>query len=228
MNQNFCFINTINNVKKLYLGCCIATMIVFAGCQQESQSTNKTTPSSLVLSSNASTLPVAYVNLDTLKLYHELYADLEDRMKSEKRKAQRQFTAKRQQFQTELQNFQRRAQNGLVSQKEMETKSRQFQAKEQELMIQERNLTEGLVITEQDLVKEWFESLTAYLEKYNKDKRYQIIFPYQATTFLYVDNALDITADVLKGLNEEYESNKEEEKKEKKSSKQEENEKKSK
>ena len=148
------------------------------------------------------------MNIDTLKLYHELFADLEERMTSEQRKAKRQFAAKQQQFQTELQNFQRRAQGGLVSQKEMEQKGQEFRLKEQELMVQERNLSQGLAITEQDLLKEWFETLTVYLEEYNKDKGYQIIFPYQAGAFLYVNNALDITSEVLEGLNEKYEEDK--------------------
>ncbi len=196
-------------MKKLYFMLPLAILVMLGACQQGGGNTAKDSAKGSGIAPASGSLPVAYVNIDTLKLHHELFADLEERMTSEQRKAKRQFTAKQQEFQTEVQNFQRRAQSGLVSQKEMEDKGQEFRVKEQELMVQERNLSQGLAITEQDLLKEWFETLTDYLEEYNKDKGYQIIFPYQAGAFLYVNNALDITDEVLEGLNKQYQANKE-------------------
>lgn len=200
-------------MRNLYFTLAIAALFCLGACQQGGNSGNNSSKGQTIAPTNGK-LPVAYVNIDTLKLHHELFADLEERMTSEQRKAKRQFTAKQQQFQTEVQNFQRRAQGGLVSQKEMEEKRQEFGMKEQELMIQERNLSQGLAITEQDLLKEWFETLTDYLEEYNKDKGYQLIFPYQSGTFLYANDALDITEEVLEGLNKQYEENKDKEKEE--------------
>jgi len=43
-----------------------------------------------------------------------------------------------------------------------------------------------------------------FLKEYNKDGRYDYIFSYEPGFMFYKDTALNITKDVITGLNEEY------------------------
>lgn len=43
-----------------------------------------------------------------------------------------------------------------------------------------------------------------FLNKYNSDKRYSYIMSYEPGMFFYKDTSFNITADVIKGLNEDY------------------------
>jgi outer membrane protein len=53
--------------------------------------------------------------------------------------------------------------------------------------------------------EELFDKVAAFLKDYCKDKNYKIVLNYtKGTTILYADESLDITEEVLAGLNEEY------------------------
>ena len=53
------------------------------------------------------------------------------------------------------------------------------------------------------------DALKTYLDKYNQDKKYSMILTNQGGVPVFTaDPALDITDDVLSGLNEEYVKNK--------------------
>jgi len=47
-----------------------------------------------------------------------------------------------------------------------------------------------------------------YLKQYNKDGRYSYIFSYEPGFMFYKDSTLNITPDVIAGLNEVYSENK--------------------
>ena len=48
------------------------------------------------------------------------------------------------------------------------------------------------------------DSIQHFLAKYNKDKKYSIIFSKAGDNLLYADKAYDITNDVIAGLNKAY------------------------
>ncbi len=48
------------------------------------------------------------------------------------------------------------------------------------------------------------DSIANYLTKYNKDKKYSIIFSKSGDNLLYADKAYDITNEVIAGLNKAY------------------------
>ena len=49
-------------------------------------------------------------------------------------------------------------------------------------------------------------SIANYLARYNKDKKYSIIFSKSGDNLLYADKAYDITNEVISGLNKAYKS----------------------
>lgn len=50
------------------------------------------------------------------------------------------------------------------------------------------------------------DSIANYLARYNKDKKYSIIFSKSGDNLLYADKAYDITNEVISGLNKAYKS----------------------
>ena len=50
-----------------------------------------------------------------------------------------------------------------------------------------------------------FDKVAAYLKEFSKDKKYKIVMNYaKGTGILFANDSLDITQDVLKGLNKAY------------------------
>ncbi len=52
------------------------------------------------------------------------------------------------------------------------------------------------------------DSLNNFLNEYNKDGRYKMILSKSGDNILYADKALDITNDVVAGLNKRYKKSK--------------------
>jgi outer membrane protein len=91
---------------------------------------------------------------------------------------------------------------------------------EQQLMGEQQNLvrlrdnySQQLSEEEQVLNRKLINDIVVYLKDYNKDGRYTYIM---SNTFggnlLYVPDSLNITKDVLKGINEQYAKNKKDKK----------------
>ena len=50
------------------------------------------------------------------------------------------------------------------------------------------------------------DSIEHFIAKYNKDKKFSLILTKQGDNILYGDKALDVTAEVIAGLNKAYKS----------------------
>ncbi len=149
-----------------------------------------------------STGRIAYVNLDTFNAkYDYLKSKREDfEKKQEGMKAELERSAK--QFQNDAVAYQRKVQAGTISEAEAQATEKRLMQMQQSYKTREEALT-GQLLDEQDAFnKELKQKLDSYLEEYNKDKKYDFILSYSAgSPIIYANKALDITEDVLKGMN---------------------------
>jgi outer membrane protein len=106
-------------------------------------------------------------------------------------------------------DFQDKVQKGLVTRSTAQQMQQDLAAKEQELYQYRDELRMQFSEEEQVMLRRIQHSITDYLKKYNKEKGYQVIL---SGTFggpvLYGNPAIEITQEVLVGLNEEYNKNK--------------------
>jgi outer membrane protein len=73
----------------------------------------------------------------------------------------------------------------------------------------QQSLGQQLMEEEAKLNKELYERITTYLKKYGKEKGLQIVLKYDPTSdVLFAGDALDISQDVITGLNAEYQQEK--------------------
>jgi outer membrane protein len=81
---------------------------------------------------------------------------------------------------------------------------------QQQIEERKQTMEEQFMKATQSFNMELQERIHVYLKKYNADGRYTYIMPYskEMTNLLYVNEANNITNDVLKGMNEEYSSSK--------------------
>ncbi len=194
---------------------------------------NSSAPSKVnmaAVDSISSNLRIAYVNTDTLwrqfGLIDELQAELEeDRAKSEKRITSRtksleaEFTEMMTSLQKKAETFEKDAQGmseliyntRMRELQELEQNARVFemQAREEVAELQE-SLTDKLLEKEAKGTQDINDRLKAYIKEYNKEQGFTYVLAYssQAGGILLGDPALDITADIVAGLNAEYEAEK--------------------
>jgi outer membrane protein len=150
-------------------------------------------------------LKVAYINTDSvLKHYDYLKANAEI-LEAKKKKVEQDYVNRAQSLQNEITAYQRNVNNMTVGQ--VRAVEEDLGKKQQNLQLYEQSLTQELMNDQSKLNKELYDRITAYLKKYGKEYGLHVVFKLDPTSdVLYGEDALDITQDVLTGLNEEYTS----------------------
>lgn len=152
-------------------------------------------------------LKIAYIKADSVILNYNLSQDLHDDFSKKQEAYTSEYGTKRQTFEKEAAAFQEKLQRGgfLTEQRAVQERDR-LAGKEQEIMKLDRELSTKLAEIQQENNKQILDNIMSYLEKYNETANYDYIF--NGTNVLIGNEAHNITADVLKALNEEYEKTK--------------------
>jgi outer membrane protein len=166
--------------------------------------------SSSVSSNNTSSVTlakgsVAYVNLDSVMARYNMTKDLSKDLEEKGKKFDTELKQKSSVWQNNVQDFQYKAQRGLEVSSKLQEIEKQLQEDQQKILGLRD--TYGAQLQEENAVmlRKVLNSVMDYLKEYNKEKKYSFVF---GNTFdgklLYADKGLDITEDVVKGLNETY------------------------
>jgi outer membrane protein len=152
---------------------------------------------------------IVYVNTDTLLNNYEYYKDVVKEFENKQFALQNDLQKRTQSFQNEVAMFQRRAQAGGMSEEQAKGTQMQLQQKEQDIMQFRDNAAGNLQQEQAKKTDELLTNIQEYLKKYNKSDKYDMVIGYsKGGGVLYAKEDLDITMDVLKGLNEEYKGKK--------------------
>jgi len=156
-----------------------------------------------VSATESSSLRIAYVKADSVILNYELAQVLHDDFTKKQEAYNSEFGTKRQSFEREAAAFQEKLQRGgfLTEQRAIQERDR-LVGKEQEILRLDQELSGKLAELQAANNKQILDSLLNYLQEYNKTKRYNYIF--NGAEILVGDEAHNITAEVLKALNERY------------------------
>ena len=150
-------------------------------------------------------LKIAYVDTDTLLANYQYAKDLEAELLTYKNQQEQYGKQQMEKFQKDYQDYLKNGSNMTLSQqqaKEAELKQRaeRMATLEQELTakIMERQITENTKL---------LKAIFAFVREYNEQtQQFDIIIrkTFENSPTLYMDSCMDITKEILDGLNEEY------------------------
>jgi outer membrane protein len=152
---------------------------------------------------------IAYVELDSVIAKFNMAADITGDLEAKQRNSEAELTAKSQAFDRDVRDYQNKAQKGLIT-RATAAEMEQTLAQQQQSLLALRdemalNLNEESVVAQRQVL----EYINQFLAEYNKDHNYQFILAKQFPgPILYSDTALDITNDVVTGLNAKYNAEK--------------------
>lgn len=196
-------------MKKLFVAA--AVLLAFTACQNKQQGTaaENTETAGTELAEKAAPA-VAYVQIDSLMLDYKLAEELRNTFQAKANKADREFNAKYQKFEKDMMDAQDKIQKGLVTRATAEQMQQQLMQQQQELMETRDRMMGELAEEEQVMNNRIYFAVTDYLKEYNADYKYAMILSTATGTgpVLHADPSLDITKEVLAGLNARYEAEK--------------------
>lgn len=193
-----------NTLSKVALGFTLA--LVITSCNQNTPQTGSTTQDSsgVAASSTKQAEKIVYVNSDTLSEKFVYFKDIRERLEAKAKKAQSDLQSKGQAFQREVAEAEQKL--ATMSASERQAVEERLARKQQELAQLNQNASASLAQDENSEVTAVYNTISDYLKKHAEEKGYQYVLTYSKTnpSVIYADSKLDITKEVVEGLNKEY------------------------
>ena len=150
-----------------------------------------------------SNIKIAYVNSDSLTKHYDFLKETRNVMEAKTKRMDEDFQKRAAGLQSEFNAYQRNVNNMTLGQ--VKATEEDLAKKEQNLQMYRQRLSQEVMQDEQRINRELYDKVTAYLKKYGEEKGLQVILKYDASSdVLHASNVLDVTDEVLKGLNVEY------------------------
>jgi outer membrane protein len=179
----------------------IASAIVLASFAANAQTTPAAVPAAPVTTAASA---IVYVNSDTLLNNYEYYKVIKTKLQTLSQSAQTEIQTKGAAFQKEVTAYQKTA-SSLTPMQKAATEKR-LAKKQQDLQEMTQNTGKQLQDMEAEENAKLYDRIAAYLKTYAKSKGYKMVLTYSKSnpSMLYGDESLDVTKEVLTGLNEDY------------------------
>jgi outer membrane protein len=151
-------------------------------------------------------LKIAYVDVDSLLSAYLFYQDLAEQMLKKEENSRLLLTEEAEKLQKDVEDFNRKLQNNVYSSQErVNQEQNRLLKKQQEFEELEAKLSNELMIESNRNAEKVSQAVNAFLKEYNKEKGFNLIL--SKATIMLADESMDITAEVIAGLNEGYKPN---------------------
>lgn len=148
-----------------------------------------------------SNVKVAYVNQDTLFKYYDFVKVNRERLEKESKSLSDQLANRQAALQREVQAYQNGVGNLTIQQaRDLE---QSLQQKGQNLQLYEQSLQQQMMDEQAQVAEQIYTKLTDYLKAYSQQRGIAVVVKYdRSSDVLYAGDSLDISRDVIKGLND--------------------------
>jgi len=164
-------------------------------------SSGKSSGGSYSSNGGPSNLKVAYVNQDTVLKYYDFVKINTDKLDAKLKAADQQLTNRQQSLQREVQSYRSNVNSMTIGQ--AQAVEQDLQQKGQNLQMFEQQLQQEMMEEQQRISSELYTKITDFLKGYGKERGIEVILKLdRGSDVLFAGDSLDISKDVVKGLNE--------------------------
>lgn len=149
---------------------------------------------------------VVYIQMDSLLNQYDMFNDLKSELESKAQVIQDDLSKRGRAFERDYKDWEEKIQKGLITRAQAEAQQQQLAARQQELQSLGQQKQMEMAEEERVLFNKVMDALNTYLKKYNEEKKFSVIINSSGTmnTVLQADSSLNVTNEVVAGLNEEY------------------------
>jgi len=149
---------------------------------------------------------VAYIDLDSLQNNYSYYKKIKADFERKQAAANDEIAAMQKKYQTRAMQLQQKA--PTMTQKEQEAAMQEINKMQQDMQSRKQNIDNDLYNYNSKMKEDILNRIQSFLKEYNKDGKYSYIFSYEPGFMFYKDSTLNITPDVIVGLNKMDSTNK--------------------
>jgi outer membrane protein len=149
---------------------------------------------------------VAYIDLDSLQNNYTYYKKIKTEFERKQSAANDEISGMQKKYQNRAMQLQQKG--STMTQQEQEAAMQEINKMQQDLQSRKQVIDNDLYNYNSKMKEDILTRIQDFLKQYNKDGRYSYIFSYEPGFMFYKDSTLNITPDVIAGLNDLYAENK--------------------
>lgn len=186
------------NFKSILSICAFGGLLLASSCKE--------TPKKAVAKNDGPSTKIAYVNLDTLDAKYQYILDGKVKFEAEQKEMEAELKKLEDAIKGQYAALQRKINDKSISEVEYETIGKRIQNMEQNYQKKMQSLQGDLMAKTDSFQTSYRKKLDDFLSEYNKEGIYDYILSYQygVSLVLFANKELDITGDVVEGLNDLY------------------------
>jgi Skp family chaperone for outer membrane proteins len=146
---------------------------------------------------------LAYVNIDTMEVRCTFLAQKREEINQKHDKLEAEIDKLYEQLQKEEEAMEKKMKGNRMTESESDAAQKRLNSMQQTVENRKQELTDMISKDQDDFATSLKGSLNAFLDDYNKTWHYDCVLSYSSTDLrvLYVNKQLDITNDVVNGMN---------------------------
>ncbi len=145
---------------------------------------------------------LAYIDLDSLQSSYEYYKILKADFEKKQVASNNEVADLQRRYQTRAMQLQQKG--ATMTPQQQDAAMKEINQMQQGLQAKKQALDNELYNSNSKMKEDILTKIQAFLKEYNKDGRYDYVFSYEPGFMFYKDSSLNITPDVINGLNDLY------------------------
>lgn len=184
---------------------CCATLVLLAACGENKSTQPKSNGLKKAEAQESVETRIAYVEIDSLATQLEMCREAKAALEAKGATYRKELDAKSATFQKAYAEFSKKMQStGYSTQEEYEAAQRRLQKMQEDGAMLEQKYMQKLAEEQDAFNASLRDSVQAYIAVLNADHRYTMILSKSGDNVLYADPSLDITAEIVAGMNKRY------------------------
>lgn len=180
----------------------VVAALSLTACQKSAEEAEETAENT---GAETTGLKIAYVEMDSLITQYQLYKDYEEELTRKGTNIQSTLAQKQRTLEQHAAAMQKKYEsNGFTTRDELERAQNSIQAEQQQLQELADRLQTDFAQEQARVNQEARDSIQAFLRSYNKTKKYDYVLVKAGDNMLIANPKMDITKEVIKGLNKRY------------------------
>ena len=148
---------------------------------------------------------IVYIDLDRILMDYDMANDLRSVVETKAQNIQAEITRRGKKLESEVKSFQEKMNKGLMTRSVAEVQQQKLMQQEQEFNNYAAQKQQEIQEEQVVMMNQLGDAIKTFIDNYNAEKQYAMILTNTGgAPVITADASLDITEDVLAGLNEEY------------------------
>ncbi len=154
-----------------------------------------------------SDLKIAYIKSDSVLKHYDYFKEMRTILEAKGKKLDQDLQNRGQSLQNEIASYQRNISNLTIGQ--AKALEEDLGKKQQNFRLYQQSLEQEMSNDQNKLTEALYGRITAFLKKYSEGSGLQVVFKFDQTSdVLFGGPGIDISEDVIKGLNDDYKTEK--------------------